>query len=154
MLLAKLFLPMATPGLTSMGVGVLAIASGTYNVIEVIAILFGLMVVAVAGVFTIRSNVAKIWHEQAEAEKARNEELTTQLAELRIETAASIAEVVKENADKLAAIQREANEQREQKHIALTELATANMRTDLTPILVAQKEMLDVLHDLKVLCAK
>lgn len=133
---------MASPGLGALGMGVMGVASGAYNTIEISAILVGILVVAVAGIFTIRSNVAKIWREQAEGEKARNEEMRVQMAEFRVETAAHLADVVKEHAAALAELQRSETEQRELKHAAQAELAAANMRTDLTPCLQLLNEIL------------
>lgn len=133
--IARIFVPLASPGLAMMGSGVLAVAKGTYDTIEVSAIVVGLLVVAVAGVFTIRSNVAKIWREQAEGEKARNEQLVLQLAEAVKGHAAELAEIRTHHAETIAALRTEAAEQRELKHTALTDLAAANMRTDLTGLL-------------------
>jgi hypothetical protein len=87
MLIAKLFLPFAFPGLAAIGVGALAVVTGPIQLIEVVAIVIGLGTVAVAGIFTIRSNVGKIWREQAEGEKARNLDLTADIAELKVERA-------------------------------------------------------------------
>lgn len=82
MLILKLFIPMSLPGLAALGVGATEVATGTFNVIEISAIVVGLLVVAVAGIFTIRSNVAKIWREQAEGEKALNAILTAEKKKL------------------------------------------------------------------------
>jgi hypothetical protein len=150
-LIAKFFLPISSPGLAAIGLGLLATVKGAYNLIEVVAIVIGLLVVAVAGVFTIRSNVAKIWREQAEGEKARVADLTQQLAEQAKEHASLMAAAALEHSDKIAALRaemtdalasltREATEQRELKHKALAELAAANMRTDLTPLLTLLSE--------------
>lgn len=130
MLIAKLFLPMSTPGLAALGLGVVGVANGTYNIIEVIAIVLGLLVVAVAGIFTIRSNVAKIWREQAEGEKARNLDLTAQMAEL-----------VKEHADDLAAAKIVAAEHEAHLLKVMAELEAANLRTDMNPVLDLLKEI-------------
>jgi hypothetical protein len=120
-----MFLPIAAIGLTSLGMGLLSFASnGAYNVVEVVAILLGLIVVAIAGIFTIRSNVAKIWREQAEAEKARVVDLGQQ-----------IADITKENAVLVTALRREVDEQRQLKHQALDDLMDANKRTDLSALM-------------------
>lgn len=131
MLIFKLFLPMSTPGLAALGMGVLGVTNGTYNAAEVAAIIIGLLVVAVAGVFTIRSNVAKIWREQAEGEKARNLDLTAQLA------AAVVA-----HAEAAAVLRREANAQSDLKERALVDLDAANKRTDLSPALELLRQIL------------
>lgn len=142
MLIAKLFLPLATPGFAMVGAGMLAVASGTYGTIEVIGIVMGLVVLAAAGVTTIKSNAAQIWREQAEGEKARVAALTQEMAEFRVDTASTMADLVKQHAAALAELQKEATEQRELKHTALTDLAAANMRTDLTPALKLLNEIL------------
>lgn len=126
-----LFVPLATPGLASIGLGAEAVSSGAFNAAEVIAIVVGLLVVAVAGVFTIRSNVAKIWREQAEGEKARNLDLTAQLA------AAVVA-----HAEAAAVLRREANAQSDLKERALVDLDAANKRTDLSPALELLRQIL------------
>lgn len=135
-LIARIFLPLASPGLAMMGPGVLAIAKGTYDTIQLAAVVVGLLVVAVAGVFTIRSNVAKIWREQAEGEKAKNEALVQQIAEAAVTHTKECADLRASFTEEIARIRAEADEQRELKHNALTELAAANMRTDLGPLLV------------------
>lgn len=124
MLILKLFLPMSTPGLAALGLGLVGAASGTYNAIEVIAIFLGLAVVAVAGVFTIRSNVAKIWREQAEGEKARNAVLVAELAETVKDHAADLAALTLEKAAREAELAR-----------LRSDLDDAHRRTDLTPCL-------------------
>lgn len=93
MLIAKLFLPLASPGLATIGLGAVGVVSGAYNVVEVVAIIVGLLVMAVAGIFTIRSNVAKIWREQAEGEKARNDDLTAQLQKANEERRKALADL-------------------------------------------------------------
>lgn len=123
MLIAKLFLPFASPGLAAIGAGMLGVTSGTYNAIEVVAIVIGLATVAIAGVFTIRSNVAKIWREQAEGEKARNLDLTADVAEMKTAQAAEKAEwTIRE-----AALTAELSKLGVELHAALA-------RTDQTPV--------------------
>jgi hypothetical protein len=145
-IVARIFVPLSSPGLAMVGTGALAVAKGTFDTIEITAIVLGLVVVAVAGVFTIRSNVAKIWREQAEGEKARNEQLVLSLAEAVKEHAEELAKIRGQHAEAIAALRAEAAEQRELKHTALTDLAAANMRTDLTELLrqlgVQHKEIL------------
>lgn len=131
MLIGKLFLPLALPGLAMVGLGLVAVVNGAYNLIEVVAIVVGLMVIAIAGVFTIRSNVAKIWREQAEGEKARNADLVEQLAEQRLAAA-----------EDLAKVKLEATDLREQLQHAQSELNAASTRTDLTPVLAVLHEIL------------
>jgi hypothetical protein len=142
MLIGKLFLPLSSPGLAAIGAGALAVTKGTSNLIQVAAIVVGLLIVAIAGVFTIRSNVAKIWHEQAEAEKERNLSITAELAQALKDHASELAKVQLDHAHALALVQADANEQRELKHKAIAELAAANMRTDLTPALLLLQEIL------------
>lgn len=134
---ARIFIPLASPGFALIAPGVLAVAKGTFDLIQVSAIVVGLLVVAVAGIFTIRSNVAKIWREQAEGEKARNQDLAAQIAELTIAHAKAATELRASCQEQLAQVQAEANEQRELKHKALTDLAAANMKTDLTGLIAA-----------------
>lgn len=71
-----------------------------------VSLIASFVVIAVAGLFTVRSNVAQTWRDNFEAEKAA----------------------------RLAA-EAEAKEQRELKHQALNELAATRMKTDLTPLL-------------------
>ena len=72
------------------------------------AIVLGLLILVVAGAFTVRSNVAKVWREQAEGWQARAKELETELAQ-----------------------------QRELKHEAVTELAAERKLRDLTPVMAS-----------------
>lgn len=132
MLIGKLFVPLAMPGLAAIGLGMLAVVNGVYNAIEVVAIAVGLVVVAVAGVFTIRSNVAKIWREQAEGEKAKNEDLTKQIAATTLAHASEIADA------KLAeaALQAEI-------HALNVHLEAARARTDLTPVMETLGKILE-----------
>lgn len=146
MLIAKLFLPLSTPGLTAVGVGLVAVASGTYNGVEVAAIVVGLMTVAVAGVFTIRSNVAKIWREQAEGEKARNADLSSDLADERRDHAAEVAKMNVDWAAEVGAINHQTELEREAKERALAELADAEKRTDQAPVLALLTQILEVLN--------
>lgn len=106
-------MPVATPGLASIGYGIIGAIQGVYTIAEFAAVVMGLFVVAVAGVFTIRSNVAKIWREQAEAEKARNTDLSEQLAA-----------------------------ERKLKDAAVLELAAAKKLADVTPIMGKLDEIL------------
>lgn len=137
----KVFVPLSTPGFSILGGGLLGITSGVYSTAEVGAVFLGLLIVAVAGVFTIRANVAKIWREQAEGEKAKNTDLIGQLAEVVRTHAEEVAALRLEQAEQLAQLGRDAAEQRELKHKALTDLASAQQRTDLTPLLAAFGEM-------------
>lgn len=123
MLIVKLFLPLASPGLGVIGMGLVGITSGTYNAIEVAAIVIGLLVVAVAGIFTIRSNVAKIWREQAEGEKARNVELTDRMAEMVKDHAEAKAQMLLEIAAHAAELKK-----------CQDELVDANRRTNLDAV--------------------
>ena len=129
MFITKLFLPMSMPGLAAVGLGVASVAQGTYNLVEIVAIVLGLGVVAVAGIFTIRSNVAKIWREQAEGEKARNIDLAAQMAEMLKINAAEKAKAKIEEAEVQAELLKTRND-----------LAEAIVRTDLTSVL---KQMAD-----------
>lgn len=76
------------------------------------AIVVGFLVVVVGGLFTIRTNVAKIWRENYEAEKAKAESLEKELAAAKAETA----------------------EQRDLKHKALGEVAALQL-TDQAAVL-------------------
>lgn len=115
---AKLFIPLAAPGLASIGIGLVAVTrTGAYDTIQIAAIILGLIVICVAGIFTIRSNVAKIWREQAEGEKVRNDELVARLAETKADYEARLATATTERDTALAA------------------LADAKKRTDITEVL-------------------
>lgn len=58
---------------------VLAAASFS-NTITLGSIVLGVIVLIIAGVFTIRSNVAKIWREEAEGQRQKAERLAAELA--------------------------------------------------------------------------
>lgn len=146
MLIGKMFLPLATPGLAAVGLGLVATVSGAYNAAEVIAIVLGLFVVAVAGVFTIRSNVAKIWREQAEGEKARNADLADELAETKLEHAAEIAKMKVDWAAEVGECLRDTANEREAKDRALADLADAHQRTDQAPVLALLTEILEAVR--------
>lgn len=145
MLIYKVFLPVASPGLAATAAGLIAATNAT-NTLQVLAIVGGLAVVAVAGVFTIRSNVAKIWREQSEGEKARADKLQTELAEvvkeatvvaerLKVEWAAEIAEMKIAQAAEIAKCIHDTTAEREAKERLQTELDAANARTDMTPVM-------------------
>lgn len=142
MLIAKVFLPLSTPGLLVLGMGTLATVDGVYNVVEIVAILVGLLVVAIAGISTIRSNVGKIWREQAEGEKAAREERDLKIAEMLKEHAAETAQLRLEHAEVIAALTHEAEGERDLKNKALAELADANLRTDQGPVIELLREIL------------
>ena len=146
MLIAKIFLPMSSPGLAAVGLGALATVSGAYNAAEVIAIVLGLFVVAVAGVFTIRSNVAKIWREQAEGEKARNLDLTAELAEALKDHAAVEAKMKVEWATEVSACNHLTELEREAKERALAELTDATKRTDQAPVIALLEQILEAVR--------
>jgi hypothetical protein len=76
-----------------------------------------------ASLFTIRSNVAKVWREQAEGEKAAREEA-----------------------------EREILRQRELKHTALNEANALRLRTDLMPVVEALGRITTMLaeHDARM----
>lgn len=131
MLILKIFAPLASPGLAAVGLGVVGVASGTYNAIEVTSIVIGLLVLAIAGIFTIRSNVAKIWREQAEGEKARNLALTAQ-----------ISEMVNRHADDVAASKIAVAEVEAKLFKVSEELDEANVRTNLEPAIVLLEKIL------------
>jgi len=84
------------------------------DLLPTFSLVFSFLVVAIAGIFTVRSNVATTWRENFEAER-----------ELRLKSEA------------------EAKEQREQKHNALNELAAMKMRTDITPLVKFATEIRD-----------
>lgn len=146
MLIGKMFLPLAAPGLAAVGLGLVATVSGAYNAAEVIAIVLGLFVVAVAGIFTIRSNVAKIWREQAEGEKARNLDLTAEFAAAKLEHAAEIAKMKVDWAAEVGECHRNTDTEREAKERALADLADAQQRTDQSPVLAILSEILEAVR--------
>lgn len=94
------------------------------------SILTTVIVVAIAGVFTIRSKIANIWREEAEGERAAKERLQDQLAE--------------EKADR-ADFERQQQELRHDLKDELAgckaALAVAEAKTDLTAALEAIKQM-------------
>ena len=138
-----LFLPRAAPGFASIGLGMVAAVTPT---LQAVAIISGLLVVALAGVFTIRSNVAKIWREQAEGEKARNLEITAQLAEAIRSGAEEVATCKVENAALLAASERSLSDQLAVNATLQTALDAADARTDMTPVTALLQEIVYVLH--------
>lgn len=131
---AKVFLPLAAPGLASLGIGMLATAQGAYSILELAAIVVGLVVVAVAGLFTIRSNVAKVWREQAEGEKARADGLAADLAEAIKQHAEAQATMRLAHAGDIAKMQHDIEEQRRVVEQLQADLASANARTDLSAL--------------------
>lgn len=88
------------------------------NSINLGAVIVALLVVVIAGLFTIRANVAKVWRENYEAEKAK-------VSQLEDENAALVAE---------------ASKQREDKHAALAEVAALQL-TDQAAVLKALAAM-------------
>lgn len=94
------------------------------------SILIGIVIVVIAGVFTIRSKIATIWREEAEGERAAKERLEEELAEEK----ASRADFERE--------------QQEIRHNLKDELATCKAqlavmeaKTDLTIALDAIRDM-------------
>lgn len=120
---AKMFVPLASPGLASIGLGLASIGSSSYNTVQIISIGVGLVVIVAAGIFTIRSKVAQIWREQAEGEKARNDALVAEAKEEAKEHARVVAEL-KSQVEHLTA-----------------ELTAANHRTDMTKVTAALEEI-------------
>lgn len=76
------------------------------NTINIGGVIVGGLVLGFGLMFTIRSNVAKVWRETAEAEKQRGKQL-----------------------------EKERDEQRELKHTALNEAAGLRLKTDQTIVL-------------------
>ena len=78
--------------------------------------------IAIGGIFTILSNIARVWREAAEAERVRVQQVTAELGE-----------------------------QRELKHAALNEVAALKMKTDQTVVLERmrddQREILTLLSE-------
>lgn len=116
--------PLLTGWLASLGsVKWLIAAAATVPFFEVVLFskdaLFGalgpLVIVVLAGFFTLRSNIARNYREIAQAEQARAEELRLQLKDM---TTAR-------------------DEQRMLKHECKSELAAMRMKTDVTPVLQA-----------------
>lgn len=153
MVVYKVFLPVASPGLALVGAGVAAATHSASSIVELAAIVSGLVVIAVAGVFTIRSNVGKIWREEAEGEKARVEKLREQLADLakeatqtterlKVEWASEVAQMKIDWAAEVAKCQHDTTAEREAKERALADLAAANARTDMTPVMTALERLL------------
>lgn len=90
------------------------VAAGFSTTVNLGAILVGALVLIVGGFFTLRTNVARTWHEAYEGEKLKRE----------------IAEA-------------EAREQRELKHDLKAKLAAAEMRTDQTEVFKGIAQILD-----------
>lgn len=87
------------------------------NTITLGTVLVGMMVVIVAGFFTIRANTARIWRENYEGEKTRAEHLASELIRVSAEKDAEILE------------------QRTLKHAALSDAAAWKLKTDQTKVL-------------------
>lgn len=104
----------------TLGVGVLSAAVwltaevNFSNTISTGVIISTVIVVAVAGLFTIKSHSGKIWHDSYDAEKALREERDKMLVALQEQMA------------------QEREEQREIRHAMKTEIATLNLKTDLS----------------------
>jgi len=143
-IVGKLFLPLAAPGFTSLGLGALAVVQGgnATSTLQVAAIVVGLVVVAVAGIFTIRSNVAKVWREQAEGEKARVATLTNDLAEARRENAEALAAATLQHAAELAKLLHDLEEERSVRTRLDTELVELRQKTDLSVVVAKLDELL------------
>ena len=144
MIVGKLFLPLAAPGFTSLGLGALAVVQGgnATSTLQVAAIVVGLVVVAVAGIFTIRSNVAKVWREQAEGEKARVATLTNDLAEARRENAEALAAATLQHAAELAKLLHDLEEERSVRTRLDTVLVELRQKTDLSVVVAKLDELL------------
>jgi hypothetical protein len=102
-------------------------ATGTRytNTITLGTVIVGMLVVIVAGVFTIRANTAKIWRQNYEGEKARADNLAADLVRVTAEKDVQIAE------------------QRGMKHSALAEVAALKL-TDQRAVLAQLKEMAEM----------
>lgn len=111
------------------GVGVLAVIDFS-STITLGSILIGVVVVVVAGLFTIRSNIANIWRQDAEGQRLAKERLQEELIEARASRA------------------KFDREQQELRHDIKDELAACKAqlkameaKTDLTVALDAIKQM-------------
>lgn len=100
------------------------------------SIILGILVLIAAGFFTIRTNVAKVWREEAEGQKERADRLQEQLdAErevrhgLKSELAASEAMLTAERAKPDLSVVATAQAQMME---VLTQLAAASARADTT----------------------
>jgi hypothetical protein len=88
------------------------------SAINVVVVVVAALAVAAGGLFTIRSNVAKVWRENYEGERAAHDEA-----------------------------EKEILRQRELKHSALNEAAALRMRTDLVPVLESLGKITGLLAD-------
>jgi hypothetical protein len=91
---------------------------GFSQTINLGAVLLALLIVTLAGVFTLRANLAKTWQHNYEAERVRAEQA-----------------------------EAEAREQRELKHDLKSELAAAKMKTDQTPLFAGITQILERLSN-------
>jgi hypothetical protein len=104
------------------------------------SIIVGVVVIVVSGLFTIRSNVAKIWRETAEGERERGDQLEQKLKqqeEIHLEEKKALNDQ----------IIREREEQQTIRHDMRNELATITLqldaekaKPDLSMILAQSKE--------------
>lgn len=145
-MITKSFVPLASPGLAAVGTGALAVSKGTLNVAQVSAVVLGLLVVAIAGMFTIRSNVAKIWREQAEGEKARNLDLTAELVAVRLAHSEEVSKMKVDWAAEVGESHHATTLEREAKERALADLDIALAHTDMTPVMAALDQILEAVR--------
>jgi biopolymer transport protein ExbB/TolQ len=101
------------------------------------SILLGIIVLVVAALFTIRSNVASVWRQEAEGQKA------------------AVARERQERDEAVAEMQHQLDEEREVRHELKNELAAANAlllvernKPDLSIVAETQKQTLAVLTQL------
>lgn len=140
------FSPVQAVVLLGLGVESTLVQANFSGTITLGSILLGIMVLVAAGLFTIRSNVAKVWREEAEGQKERSDRLQEQLDEEREvrhalknelveKQALLLVEQAKPNLEVVAAAQKQTLE-------VLTQLATAAATAAKTDT------KLDEIHDL------
>lgn len=96
------------------------------------SIIVTVVIIAVAGLFTIRAKIADVWREEAEGEKAKAERLQAELSEerrSRVEFDSAQQELRHDLKDKIAGL--------------TAQLKVMEARTDLTAALEAIKHMND-----------
>lgn len=111
------------------GLGIFTAIDFTHQV-TLGSVILTIVIVLIAGLFTVRSKIATIWREEAEGERAAKERLQEELAAERVERAEfekQQQEVRHELKNELAAVR--------------SQLKVMEARTDLTAALDAIKEM-------------
>jgi hypothetical protein len=111
------------------------------NTIPLGSIILGLIVVAVAGFFTIRSNIASTWKDNYEGERVKRKQAEEDLVNMKAELLDQMASEREEQG-------RLRHDLKDQLATVKAQLMVAQAKTDLSVVMATQVEMRDVLHQL------